>query len=256
MSWWGKLIGGVAGFAVGGPIGALLGAAVGHQFDSGLKQLGVEGVSGVGQEALQGAFFTTLFSVMGHLAKSDGRVSEAEVASVESLMARMQLNNQQRATAIRLFNEGKQPQFPFRAVIQQFYSLSPRQRNLHRVLVEILLEAAFADGALSDPEMRILQDVCELVEMSRADLDTLIRMRKAGGAQARQTAIADPYAVLGVDRNASDGDIKRAYRRLMSQHHPDKLVSKGLPEEMMDLAEEKTRQIRAAWDQIKAQRGL
>ena len=265
MSWWGKLAGGAFGFMMGGPLGALLGVALGHQFDRGLgsARSGLEEDFAPGaQERVQMVFFTASFSVMGHLAKADGRVSEDEIRLAQQVMGRMGLDADQRKLAIDLFNEGKQAGFDLDAVLEQFRHECGRRVNLIRMFVEIQLAAALADGDVHPAERQILLHICERVGFPRFAFDQLERMARAHtrynhqappGASSR--SLADAYAILGVDPKASDAEVKKAYRRLMSQNHPDKLVARGLPEEMMKVATEKTQEIKAAYEQVKAARG-
>ncbi len=271
MSWWGKLVGGAFGFMLGGPLGALFGAAVGHQFDKGLNRAGLEFAGGPGeQERVQAAFFTALFSVMGAVAKADGRVSEDEIAMARSVMQQMALDEAQKRVAIDLFNAGKQPDFDLDAVVAQFRQESRRRTNLQRMFLEILLHAAWADGVLHPDEQRLLRRVADGLGFSPdafARLEAMVRAQRAffgGGAGAgtgaheappRADRLKEAYELLGVDENASDAEIKKAYRRLMNQHHPDKLVAKGLPEEMIRMATEKTQEIKAAYELIRKARG-
>ncbi len=267
MAWWGKLVGGAFGFMLGGPLGAALGAALGHSFDKGLA--GVEGGPDAGErERVQTAFFTATFSVMGHLAKADGRVSSGEIALAETLMAEMDLSAELRKTAIGLFNQGKAPGFPLDAVLEQFRRECHRRQTLVQMFLEIQIQAAYADGALDRAETELLEHIClrlgvplhtyrRLEQMVRAER----RFAGAGARGARAEApraptLHDAYAVLNVAPDAGDAEVKRSYRRLMSQHHPDKLVAKGLPEEMMKLAAQKTHEIRQAYEQIRAARGF
>ncbi len=253
MSWWGKLAGGAFGFMFGGPLGALVGAAIGHNFDTGLAQQQHDPLS---QERVQTAFFTALFSVMGHICKADGVVSDDEIRIANAVMADMDLSPAQIQAARRLFAEGKKPQFPLTDVLRQFKRETGRRANLRRVFIEMLCLAAYADGVMHPAELRLLQHVATELGLSRPQLDALLRGLGAGSQQARTAPEADPYAVLNVTKHASDAEVKKAYRRLVSQHHPDKLVAKGLPEEMMRLATQRTQQIRQAYEAIKAQRGF
>ncbi len=270
MSWWGKLLGGTFGFLLGGPLGALLGAALGHKFDKGLNQIEKDGGGWQpgDQERVQTAFFTATFAVMGHIAKADGRVSEQEIGLAQEIMGRMQLDADMRKTAIRLFGEGKADDFPLDQVLEQFRRECHRRSSLIRMFVEIQLHAAYADGALHTAEADILRHVCSRLGISDWEfkhLEAMVRAartftgegaRAAGAKHApRADELNEAYAVLGVTRDASDAEVKKAYRRLMNQHHPDKLVSKGLPEEMIDLATEKTQEIKAAYETVKAARG-
>ncbi|MDX1594068.1 MAG: co-chaperone DjlA [Gammaproteobacteria bacterium] len=261
MSWWGKVIGGAFGFMLGGPLGAVLGAAFGHQFDKGLKGLDTERLSPGDTERVQLAFFTATFSVMGHMAKADGQVTRDEIALAEAVMARMDLAPQMRKAAIKLFDQGKKDDFPLDDVLDQFRQETQRRRNLLRMFLEIQLQAALADGTLHAAERRVLERVCDRLGLARAELDALEAMFRAEFHHQRtrptqRPVLADAYAILGVDEKASDAEIKRAYRRLMSQHHPDKLVAKGLPEEMMKVATQKTHEIRQAYEAVREARGF
>ncbi len=270
MSWWGKVIGGAFGFMLGGPLGAVLGVALGHNFDRGFAGLeGAEGLKPGDRERVQTAFFTATFSVMGHLAKADGRVSPKEIAVAEAVMGEMDLSPDLRRTAIRLFQEGKSPEFPLDEVLRQFGEECHRRLTLIQMFIEIQLQAAYADGPLQASEERVLLRICELLGVTEATfrrLESMVRAEmhysgwyreeaRAGGAvRPDAPTLADAYAILNVTKDASDAEVKRAYRRLMSQHHPDKLVSKGLPEEMMKLATQKTHEIRQAYDRVRAHR--
>jgi len=269
LSWWGKLIGGAFGFMLGGPLGAILGVALGHNFDKGMRALpqggfAAEDFAPGDRERVQTAFFTATFSVMGHLAKADGRVSREEIRVAEQVMAQMELTPEIRETAIRLFNEGKAAAFPLDEVVGQFRRECHGRTTLIQMFLEILLAAAYADGAIDRAEDRMLLHICGLLGIAESEYRRLERMVQAeagfGGAgvggQAAGPSVADAYALLGVNAGASDADIKKAYRRLLSQHHPDKLVSKGLPEEMMKVAAQKTHEIKQAYERIKQERGL
>jgi DnaJ like chaperone protein len=267
MSWWGKLVGGALGFMLGGPLGALLGVALGHNFDKGLTALPGAGFDqedfGPGdRERVQTAFFTATFSVMGRLAKADGYVSPEEIRLAEQVMSQMDLSPDMRQTAIRLFNQGKQNDFPLDDVLQQFRVECHGRTTLLQMFLEIQIQAAYADGRLDRAEDRMLLHICGMIGISEFEYRRLQRMIEAqrGFAGGRRAAsgpdLPDAYAVLGVNSSASDAEVKKAYRRLLSQHHPDKLVSKGLPEEMMKVAAQKTHEIKQAYDRIKEERGF
>lgn len=269
MSWWGKLAGGAFGFMVGGPIGALLGAVLGHNLDKGLKGVAQDETFAPGdRERVQTAFFTTTFSVMGAVAKADGRVSPDEIALARSVMDEMDLNAEMRQTAINLFNQGKSADFPLDEVVEQFRQECHRRNTLIQMFIEIQLQAAYADGNLDRAEEQLLLQICRrlgIPEFAFRRLEKMIRAERhyagqAGGgrrteAKPSRPSLQDAYAILNVPSDASDAEVKRAYRRLLSQHHPDKLVSKGLPEEMMKVAAQKTHEIRQAYERVKEARG-
>ena len=267
MSWWGKLVGGAFGFMLGGPLGALLGAALGHNFDRGLKLLPEDmDIAEGDRERVQMAFFTATFAVMGRVAKADGRVSPEEIRMAEQIMAQMSLDEARRKAAINLFQQGKASDFDLDGVLEQFRRECHGRRTLIAMFIEIQLQAAYADGKLDPAEDRLLLTICTRLGLSEFEyrrLERMLRARygfggRAGEHQGRSASpkkgIADAYQILGVDPEASDAEIKRAYRRLLSQHHPDKLVSKGLPEEMMKVAAKKTHEIRQAYERIRETR--
>lgn len=269
MSWWGKIFGSAFGFALGGPLGALLGVALGHRFDKGYDRLMAEGGSTQADvERIQSAFFAATFSVMGHLAKADGRVSEAEIQLAQNVMSQMQLDADQRRAAINLFNQGKDSGFDLDAVLHQFKQECHGRRNLIQMFIEILIATVLADGTAHKAERDTLHYVGKQLGFAPFIIDQLIQMAQAQQefayerARGRTTSAASKstlkaaYQILGVAENASNDEVKKAYRRLMNQHHPDKLVSKGLPEEMMKLATEKTQEIKQAYERIQHSRGM
>lgn len=262
---WGKLIGGVLGWFIGGPLGVLIGIILGHQFDRGLARFTGSiqfGQASAGHAQIQNVFFETTFSVMGHMAKADGRVTEQEIALARQVMAQMGLSEESRRKAIDLFTAGKQPDFDLKASLARFKATTTLARNLRLMFIEIQIYAAYADGIIHHAERHLLQQICQQLGFSAVDLERLEAMIRAqrhhagAGGRVEQVSLDDAYAILNISSDASDAEVKRAYRRLTNQHHPDKLVAKGLPEEMMKLAEEKTREIRAAYERIKDARGF
>ncbi len=275
MNWWGKVLGGGFGFLIGGPIGALLGAVLGHNFDAGLTRLqheSDEDLSPGAQERVQATFFTATFATMGHLAKADGKVTADEIKMAENVMAQMQLSAEQRRVAIGLFNQGKDQDYDVRAVVEQFRMECRRRTNLMRMFVEIQLHAVYADGEMHPAEKQVLEEICGYLKFPGfmlRQMEALVRAglhnnagyngggnghRQSNATNSSQIPIAEAYSLLGVDAQADKSEVKRAYRKMMSQHHPDKLVAKGLPPEMIKLATEKTQHIKAAYDVIKKHR--
>ncbi|WP_456379051.1 co-chaperone DjlA [Thiolapillus sp.] len=265
MTWWGKLAGGAFGFMLGGPLGALLGGVLGHKLD---QQTSSPPDSAANQERIQTAFFTATFSVMGHLAKADGRVSPEEINQAKAVMAHMDLQPDMRRAAIDLFNQGKRHDFPLDEVLVQFRRECRRRSTLIQMFLEIQIQAAYADRHLDTAEEQLLLHICHKLGIPEFLFRQLERMIKAqqgtysqSGSGQQQPAtdrlsLAEAYAILGISSGASQSEIKKAYRRLMSQHHPDKLVAKGLPEEMMKVATRKTKEIRNAYEVIKKAKGF
>ena len=297
---WGKLLGGVFGFMIGGPLGAAIGAAFGHQIDQSIGSAALpspedwenDGFAPGDTDRVRMSFFSAAFTVMGHVAKADGHVHESEIALAENVMESMQLTDELREAAIKLFTQGKQPEFELQPVVLQFRQECQRRTNLYRLFMEIQIQAALADGVIRKEEHQVLIQIANVLGFPDFIFDQLVSLVSASmgippseaygssgpeghgagagfgsgsgaGAHRRQSAprtsneisLADAENVLGVQPSDDKATVKRAYRRLMSQHHPDKLIAKGLPEEMIDVATDKTQNIRRAYEKIKQARG-
>ena len=259
MSWWGKLAGGGVGFALGGPLGAMLGAILGHQVDKANREK-LSGEFGQGtQERTQVAFFTATFSVMGHISKADGVVSPQEIQMAEQVFRQMKFSEDQRVAAIELFNQGKLDDFNLDEVLQQFKQECGRKLTLIQMFMQIQLQAVYADGKKHPAEESILQHICGQLGYPKAMLSQMEALlfaqqrRYSAGSNIppSQSQLDEAYAVMGVGKGATDAEIKKSYRRLMSQHHPDKLIAKGLPEEMIQVATDKSQEIQKAYETIK-----
>ncbi len=261
----GKLIGGLGGLIFLGPVGGVVGVLLGHQFDRGAAEsrarrpgLGGERRARVGQQ-----FFDTTFAVMGHIAKADGRVSENEIRAARSLMHQMQLRPEQVQRAIAQFNDGKRRDYPLDEALMRLRRDCGGRHDLGRAFVDMQLRAALADGQIHQEVRRLLWRVSQALDISRvefAQIEAMARAHQAfaGGQQMpqRRDSLKQAYKVLGVESSASDPEVKKAYRRLMNQHHPDKLVARGLPESMQSVAQEKTREIRGAYETVRDARQI
>jgi len=265
MSWVGKIGGAVAGFIVSGgnPLGALLGGFLGHQFDRGLKTGSRPYTGGATSAERQQVFFETTFIVMGRLAKVDGRVSEEEIQAARTVMHRMQLRPEEVRRAIELFNAGKRPAADIDAQVGRLARTCARQPELIRAFLEIQMDMALGKGNIAPAERQLLWRIAQLLGVGRvelAHLEAVLRAQRSFGqyqtGQAREDDLDQAYKALGIEDDASDKQVKTAYRRLMNQHHPDKLVAKGLPDSMMEVAKERTREIRAAYEKIKEHRAI
>ena len=227
----------------------------------------------------QGGYFYATFAVMGHLAKADGRVSPQEIALAEAEMTRLQLSAGERRLAITYFNEGKGPEFALDSVLDALKRECRGRTVLLRPFLEMQFQMAYAEGSIQPDQLRLLMHIATRLGLAaeiKASLDALAKARpdpsgqrqgrrrggpsrphadpgwRAGAQPGRDTraALASAYAVLRISSTASAAEVKRAYRRLLSQHHPDKLVSQGASPEMLKLADEKTHEIRAAYETI------
>lgn len=283
----GKLLGAVFGYWMFGVYGAVAGLVLGFYYDKKRvprlqhRRQKDEPLTDEEAERVRQSFFATTFSVMGHMAKADGQVRPAEIAVAESIMERLGLNAELRASAIALFNNGKNAGFDLDTHVQRFRSDCARSTSLYRVFLEIQIQAALADGKMDREEELILLRVAKILgfpEIIYRQIELLVRAsmglgddhtkrsRQGPGYRRSQRGSAPPsqstassmrnsYSVLGVSEDANKAAVKTAYRKLMSQHHPDKLVSKGLPEEMLRIATDKTQQIQKAYEQIKTAKG-
>lgn len=265
---YGKLIGGFIGLLTGGPLGLLIGIVIGHYFDRALAGHSTRSsIPPVDRQEIEATFFRTVFLLMGRLAKVDGRISEAEVAHTENLMAKMALNSEHRQQAIALFKEGAEGGFVLEAEILRFRNRCGRHPALVQQLLNYLLALCLADGQLSNAEEDLLRKIALNLGISNVIFDQFLRMvraqthfRSSGGGYRHRPAtpakdeLALAYDALGVDSKISDGDLKKAYRKLMSENHPDKLMGQGVPEDMIKLATERVQEIQTAYELIKSQR--
>lgn len=262
MRIWGKVFGFLFGFMLSkNIIGGLLGAWLGHRFDKGMG-FDFDGLAQKTDQDRQIAFFYNTFAIMGFIAKANGRVSEHEIAFANNYMNKLGLNSTMRQQAQDAFGEGKMAGYPVDEQLRKFRKICGNRHDLLLMFLEIQIQVAFADGSLDQAERQALHKVAQALGFSSKDLDNLLEMiiagaqfHQQGGGQANQPAQVDnAYKVLGVEKDASERDVKKAYRKLMAQHHPDKLVAKGLPPEMMEVAKQKAQDIQAAYELINKQK--
>lgn len=260
-----KIIVALAGYYFFGFFGALIGYFVGGSIDR-ARNYGVGGVNPLGAGQRQAVFFETVFTLMGKLAKADGVITKDEIDHVEQFIKKMGLTTEHREQAIAQFKRGAAADFDITVTLNTFMSACGQTLNLKQMLVVYLIVMAVADGVLDKAEVALLEQVAFRLGYSHTQFQQLLEMvlnqshfsSGAGGSgQASSThALADAYKAIGVTENNTDQEIKRAYRKLMSQYHPDKLMGQGLPEDMIAVATEKAKEIQIAYDLIKERRGI
>ncbi len=251
----------VWGAAIGAVIGLLLYESVGFGRGAG-------GARGTHSISISDEFFRTTFELMGHVAKSDGRVTEAEIDAARRLMQELRLGPREIGIAIECFRNGKSAGYDAEGGVERLREACGQRHDLLRAFMELQLRAALAGNGISPPARTILLRVAERLGMSGLEFAYLeaslrARQRSRGSGPdpgSRQAAgagsLAEFYAELEIDPNITDQEVTKAYRRQMSRHHPDKLVANGLPESMAQVAKEKTQRIQEAYEGIRAARGM
>jgi DnaJ like chaperone protein len=244
------------GFWLAGVRGLILGAVLGYIFVR-VSQVALRRRMG----ALEGALIEPTFSVVGALCKADGVVTRDEIRVTEALFLRLQLSAEQKGTAKAAFNRGRAPDFDLEAEVEQFARATRGAPFLRQLFLQIQVTAVAADGEVHPAEHAMLVRVARrlgMTELDLARLEALLRGATAGRAAAAGPApkqrLEDAYTALGLTPEADVSDIKRAYRKLMSENHPDKLAARGLPESMRKVAEERAVELNAAYEVLKQAR--
>jgi DnaJ like chaperone protein len=268
FNWIGRILGAIFGALLLGPVGAIIGFIAGYFFDKGLKS-DWRNINMGSNQATQQTFFNTTFAIMGHVAKADGRVSEREIQLARVVMQRMGLQGDRKITAMQQFNLGKQTDFQLDHALDHLRSICHSQ-HLLRMFIELQVQTAYADGTPSARVKNLLQHISHRLGLGTIDFSHVEAMLYGHWQQQssyqrhyqqprpsqNRTSLSEAYEILGIKSVATDAEVKKAYRRKMNENHPDKLTAKGLPKEMIELATEKTQQIKAAYEQIKKQRNM
>lgn len=264
QAWAGKAAGALLGFMFGGPFGLVVGAITGHLFDR-----VVEKAKGAPRGNLQQEHISALFRIMGHLAKADGRVSEDEIAAAATVMDGLKLTGDRRQMAIRLFNEGKLNNYRLLPEVHKLESSLPEAQQ--EGFIELLLQVAYADGRLNSDEKAVVKTVSAAFGIAPLRFIWLCnRVKSQRGWQGREDTKAAPemgamtskmsvevrraYVKLGLTADVSDDELKRAFRRLMSEYHPDKMSASGASDAEVNRAKEKAQDVQMAYSTIKKHR--
>jgi len=275
MAWKGKFFGALVGLMLTRNVwGAVAGAIIGHMFDQTVRVRFAGSSYAAAAQAAAGAaprasvsevFFRTTFELMGHVAKSDGRVSEEEIDAARRLMQELRLGPHEIAAAIGCFRAGKASTYDAAMGVEQLRDVCAMRHDLLRAFMELQLRAALAGNGMPPPARMILTRVADRLGMSGLEfayMEAALRARRErpsgqqGGRASTDKSLADCYRELEIDASLTDPEVTKAYRRQMSRHHPDKLVANGLPESMAQVAKEKTQRIQEAYEAIRAARGM
>lgn len=250
------VIGALLGALFAGLSGALLGGAIGYAAGIALQRSVIGGL-----RIAQSQLLDSTFSIMGALCKADSVVTRDEIKAVERIFRMLNLHGEAREQAKAAFNRGKQADFDLDGAADRFAQISRGRAPLLQLFLQLQVMAIAADGRIHPAEHAMLVRVARRFGLSEADvsqLEALLRAAEAGPSAAGKAPtadrLADAYAALGVTPETNPADIKRAYRRLISKNHPDKLASRGLPESMRAVAEERSRELNSAYDLIKSAR--
>ena len=255
-----KILGAISGFLILGFIGLILGLIAGSVIDR-LVAYGPGGVNPFNAARRQSVFLETVFILMGKLAKADGRVSESEVSHVEQFMQKLRMTREHRLKAIALFKQGASADYDIHPQLNEFLVVCGHSRNLRQVLLVYLVIMGLSDGHLNTAEEELLRVIAGRLGYPPAAFEQLLdmvmnQMHFAAGGVGSANTLDDAYKALGVSKDSTDEEIKRAYRKLMSQYHPDKLMGQGVPEDMIAVATEQAKEIQTAYDLIKKSRNL
>ncbi len=265
QAWWGKVLCAFLGFLVAGPVGAFFGVFIGNLFDRGLNEHFSNPLWRFHAEKnpdIKNIFFEATFSILGHISKSDGRVSELEIQMAKSLMHDMHLYKREQQSAQYYFNEGKKDGFNLNHMLDRLQKAAHNNPQLLQLFIDIQYRAAQLDG-LSDKKFQIMNTI--LASLQRAPMHEQARFnedfyyrssnRHRSAEPSPVNTLAEACAILQVKPDSSKQDVKRAYRRLISKNHPDKLMAHGKSQEQIKQANEKTQTIRKAYEQICASKG-
>lgn len=250
-------LGAFIGLIANGVFGLLVGGLVGYLCSIALKRFVVGSLRVAQTEMIE-----SVFSIMGALCKADSVISRDEIDTVEKIFTMLHLNDQQRRLAKDAFNNGKQENFDLDGAVDRFARISRGRAPLIQLFLQLQCMAVAADGQFHPAEHALLVRVATRLGLSEQDvaqLESLLRAATSGASGSSrpiQDRLADAYVALGITESASPAEIKRAYRKLISQNHPDKLAARGLPESMRAVAEERSRELNAAYDLIKSAREM
>jgi DnaJ like chaperone protein len=246
----GKLIGGAIGFALGGPLGAILGATFGHAYDAGNQHADLPPPGPLSyEESSQFTFFVATFSMLAKVARVDGQVSREEIDAVRRFMSHdLNLAPDSQQIALNIFHTAVHSTQTFEDFASQFYGQFYSQPQMLELMMDILFRVSLADGALNNYEETTLRSAARIFGFDET------RYQQIKSKYVRD--VDKYYTILGCRREDSIEQIKKQYRKMAADYHPDKIIAKGLPEEFVKFANDKFKEIQEAYDAIKKERGI
>jgi DnaJ like chaperone protein len=236
----GSLFGGAVGFVLGGPLGAIAGAAIGHGLSGGV----VDTMSR--QEQAQATYFISVFSMLAKMARADGVVSQHEIDMVQDFMRRdLRLDPDAERAAIKVFRTARDSPIAFEEFAQQFHDIFRSDRQMLLSMIDLLHRLGMADGELSAGERELLEDAARIFQLHPEEIRHVVA--------TAMPALDKHYAVLGLSPEATPDQVKSRYRKLVTEVHPDKVIAKGLPDEFVEFAHQRFREVQEAYDAIRGQ---
>jgi len=239
MSIWGKIIGGTAGFAMGGPIGAILGVMAGNLYDKSKKNK--FNFNQISNQQKQNIFALSIIILSAKIAKSDGVVTKDEI---QAFREKFKIPKEELSQVSKIFNEAKKNTYGFKKIADQVGNLFSDNKLLLEELLNNLFYIAEADGTVSVNEIDFLKSVAKSFNLSESDFQRIFHSRL-------KIKESDPFKVLGVDREDSNEIIRKKWIKLSKEHHPDFLIAKGMPQEFIDQSNKELSSINQAYDKIK-----
>ena len=237
MSIWGSLIGGMVGFSLGGPFGMLLGSLIGGKISR--ARAGRTGNFGTFAQPQQ-IFALSLIVLSAKLSKADGQVSKEELVAVRD---KLKIPEHEIEQVGKIFNKAKEESASYEPYAQQIAQIFKNDPNVLEEVINILFYIAEADGNVSQSELNMMQHIAQIFGLNESQFNSIKESRKSSDK-------LNPYVVLGSKPEEDLSSIRKKYIQLSKENHPDLLVSKGVPKEVIEESKKKMRTINSAWDQI------
>ena len=237
MSIWGSLIGGMVGFSLGGPFGMLLGSLIGGKISRARSRDG--GNFGSFAQPQQ-IFALSLIVLSAKLSKADGQVSKEELIAVKE---KLKIPENEIENVGKIFNKAKEESTGYEQYARQISQIYKNNPNVLEEVINILFYIAESDGNVSHSELVMIQNIAQIFGLNQSQFDSIKESRKSSDK-------LNPYIVLESKPEEDLQSIRKKYLKLSKEHHPDILMSKGVPKEVIEESKKKMRAINSAWDQI------